>query len=575
MKPASEIRRGRTAGNRLALTVADAADREEIYRMRHDVYAREIGQHAQNIAGRLTDALDEFNHYLCVKEDARLLGFISVTPPGHGGYSVNKYIATGDLPLTIDSRTHELRILTVTSSARGREVAALLMYAALRWVEAHGGDRIIAIGRQEVLRMYLKTGMRGTGIMIRSGAVTFEVLHASVSELRKNLRRFAKMLERLEQATDWNIAATWGKPTGCFHGGSFFETVGTRFEALGKHREIINADVLDAWFPPAPRVIAALQEELPWLLATSPPTDAGGLTEIIAERRGVEPASILPGAGSSDLIFLALRSWLSRRSRVLLLDPTYGEYAHVLEKIIGCHVDRLPLHPSEGFVLDPDRLRAAMAHRHDLIILVNPNSPTGRHVPRRELEVMLRLAPTETRIWVDETYVDYVGADASLESFAAGSRNTIVCKSMSKVYALSGARVAYLCGSPLQLEGLRALTPPWAVSLLGQVAAVRALEEPGYYQDRYAETHRYREELSNALSAFDWRVIPGTANFVLCQLPVDGPTASELVSGCRRQGLFIRDASTMSAALSERWVRIAVKDRSTNDRMRGILSSLA
>src|SRR6266576_385362 len=61
------------------------------------------------------------------------------------------------------------------------------------------------------------------------------------------------------------------------------------------------------------------------------------------------------------------------------------------------------------------------------------------------------------------------------------SENVIVCKSMSKVYALSGARVAYLCAGPHQLEELRALTPPWVVSLPAQVAAVRALNDPAYY----------------------------------------------------------------------------------------------
>lgn len=86
-------------------------------------------------------------------------------------------------------------------------------------------------------------------------------------------------------------------------------------------RQIINADVLDAWFPPSPTVLATLQENLPWLLQTSPPTHAEGLIRVIARTRGVLEACILPGAGSSSLIFLALRQWLTSTSRVLLLDP--------------------------------------------------------------------------------------------------------------------------------------------------------------------------------------------------------------------------------------------------------------
>jgi len=67
---------------------------------------------------------------------------------------------------------------------------------------------------------------------------------------------------------------------GCFHGGAFFKAIGVEFEHLERRHHVINADVLDAWFDPAPKVIAALVEKLPWLLRTSPPTNAEGLTVV-------------------------------------------------------------------------------------------------------------------------------------------------------------------------------------------------------------------------------------------------------------------------------------------------------
>src|SRR4029079_12393376 len=79
----------------------------------------------------------------------------------------------------------------------------------------------------------------------------------------------------------------------CFHGGEFFKAIGEGFDDLGRRRSVINADVLDAWYPPAPSVIAALVEPLPWLLRTSPPTQAGGLIEAISRARGVPPSCIL------------------------------------------------------------------------------------------------------------------------------------------------------------------------------------------------------------------------------------------------------------------------------------------
>jgi histidinol-phosphate/aromatic aminotransferase/cobyric acid decarboxylase-like protein len=141
------------------------------------------------------------------------------------------------------------------------------------------------------------------------------------------------------------------------------------------------------------------------------------MIEAISRARGVPVECLVPGAGSSDLIYRALLEWLTPGSRVLLLDPTYGEYAHVTERVIGCRVERLELSRADGYRLDPDRLQRALADGPDLAILVNPNSPTGQHVPREALEAVLAKAPSRVRIWVDEAYTDYVGPGESLERF--------------------------------------------------------------------------------------------------------------------------------------------------------------
>jgi len=557
------------------LEIASVDDRIAIYRARHEVYARELGQHAANAAGRLRDTLDDDNVYLVARVDGELGGFVSITPAGQPTYSIDKYFARASLPFAVDEGLCEVRLLTVLKEHRGRELATLLMYGALRWVEAHGGKHIAALGRREVLDLYFKVGLQSMDRRIESGAITYELLHATVAALREQTEQFGGLLERLEERTDWRLPFSFRKPAACFHGGAFFAAIGERFNHLERAGSIINADVLDAWFPPAPGVLAALGEHLPWLLRTSPPTDCRGLIETIATARGVKPENILPGAGSSDLIFRALRHWLTPRSHALILEPTYGEYAHVLERVIGCTVDRLTLRRQEGYEVNLARLETAFADKYDLVVLVNPNSPTGQHIPRCELETLLRRIPQRTRAWVDETYIEYAGPGESLEAFAAQSENIVVCKSMSKVYALSGARAAYLCAGPHQLEALRAITPPWVVSLPAQVAAVRALQELDYYRARWIETAGLREELASGLAGLGCEVLPGVANFLLCHLPEDGPDAATLVRRCRERDLFIRDTALMGASMGGRTVRIAVKDRETNERMLRILSEVA
>lgn len=355
---------------------------------------------------------------------------------------------------------------------------------------------------------------------------------------------------------------------GCFHGGAFFEAIGDDFSDLSRRDQIINADVLDAWFPPAPRVLHVLQTHADWIARTSPPTSAAGLRSAIASARGIPEANVLTGGGSSDLIFLALREWITPRSRVLLLDPCYGEYAFVLEQVIGCTVDRVPLTEANGWRPDIEQLRARLALGYDLVVLVNPNNPTGRLVSRADLECLLHALDAKTRVWIDEAYIEYTDPAQTMESVAARSSQVFVCKSMSKVYALSGMRVAYLCGPAEEIARLRRLTPPWAVSLPAQIAGVYALQESEYYGSRYRETTRYREELRELLALLPGvRTVTGNANFLLCHLDENAPPVPAILETCQREGVFLRNVGSMGRALGPRVFRTAVKDQATNARI--------
>jgi histidinol-phosphate/aromatic aminotransferase/cobyric acid decarboxylase-like protein/GNAT superfamily N-acetyltransferase len=560
---------------KIDISLAGADDRPAIYRLRHQVYALELGQHHPNSEQQLSDSLDAFNVYVKATVDGRVAGFVSITPPGHH-YSVDKYFTRDVFPFSFDDGLYEVRLLTVIPEHRRLAIASLLMYAALRWIEAQRGTRIVAIGRREILNLYLKAGLISMGHSAQSGAVTYELLTGTVADLREIANRYSHVLHRLKSHAHWCLDMPFLPTEACRHGGDSFEAIGEDFNDLGRSTKIINADVLDAWFPPSPKAVAALQQHLPFLMRTSPPTGCGGFVRAIARARGLPLDCIVPAAGSSELIFLAFREWLKPDSRVLLLDPSYGEYGHVTEHVVGCRVDRVKLLREEDYPLDPDALKTARLKngRYDLVVIVNPNSPTGQHVPRHALESILSDISDETRVWIDETYVDYAGGDQSLEAFAAASQNVVVCKSMSKVYALSGVRAAYACAPPQVAARLREISPPWAVSLPAQVAAVRALNDPEYYSARYRETHLLRETLATALRALGLDVIPAVANFLLCHLPETFPDAATVSLRCREHAVYIRDAGEISSVLGPRALRIAVKDDQTNRMMIEVLREI-
>jgi hypothetical protein len=293
----------------LRIALASESDRQTIYALRHDVYARELAQHAANAEHELRDALDDGNVYIVAKSGEEIAGFISITPPALGTYSIDKYFRRDEIPFAIDRETFEIRILTVPASHRGTMAATLLMYASLRWVEAHGGTRIVALGRREVREMYVKAGLspnlscaqtrdqwrhsddrfvhdcasndpasaRGINCTVQAGAVEFSLMTATPSAIRD--RMSTRLLERIERPAEWDLTIPFHKPAECFHGGAFFDAIGDEFDQLHRSASIINADVLDAWFPPSPRVVAALEEHLPWLMRTSPPAACEGWCE--------------------------------------------------------------------------------------------------------------------------------------------------------------------------------------------------------------------------------------------------------------------------------------------------------
>lgn len=355
-----------------------------------------------------------------------------------------------------------------------------------------------------------------------------------------------------------------------FHGGASFGAIGEDFADLDRRNEVINADVLDAWYNPSPNVVKAIQPHLEWLIKTSPPTHGDGLREVIAEVRGLSPDHLVLGAGSSALMYLALPSLLAGKRRVLLLDPMYGEYSHIVRTVGGIEPILLELPEASDFAADRASLVSAMASA-EAVILVNPNSPTGQVIPAEWILEGIQGMSDDAWVWVDETYVDFAGDGASLERYIADEPRLIVSKSMSKFYGLSGLRIGYLATSRPARSDWDRLTPPWSVGLIAQVAAVAALRDREYYAEMAQQTSLLRAEFECGLTKLELHVVPSTANYLMFRLP--NQTASELCCKTAEQGVFLRNCDSLSARFQGRYVRSAVKSAIDNRKILEVLSS--
>lgn len=351
------------------------------------------------------------------------------------------------------------------------------------------------------------------------------------------------------------------------HGSGSMEALQLVLEGNAKRDSVVSADVLDAWYPPSPTVLQKISENLEFLIASSPPTYSEGLKETIALHRGIESKNILVGSGSSSLMFLAIPHLLKSTDRALVPEPMYGEYRHLCEHVIGCGVKDFEIE-LDSMRIDIDRL-ANDAAGCRVIFLVNPNSPTGQVLSADQIEALLDILPTETMLWVDETYIDFFsseqGVNQSVERLVERFENLIVSKSLSKFYALSGLRAGYLAANRNLIQELEQFSPPWSVGTLATVAVDAAMEDAdNYYLNRALETRDLREELTRALleRRIVEKVFSESSNFVLCRLT--GGFAGELVSHLQNMGIYIRDCASLSPRFANDTVRISVLTRDAN-----------
>ena len=540
----------------------------QISSMRHDVYATELQQYEENPEGELQDP---GKHFIACVDGETLVGYISLNPPSLQPFRVTKYFSKEALDSSVfglcidrEQSTFEVRGLTISPKYRGLNLSLRLMRYALEFVVENGGKDIIAMGHNDVLGLYENNGMnvfRDHGI--KHGETVYYPMHMNVEATLQNFSE--KIQQDVNQENDEDA---------CYHGGQSWDT--SKFD-FSVRNSLIVADVLDSPFPPCPEAIEIIKEQIERCCQESPPTQCEELIETIADVREVPSNHVVVSSGSSSLMFSLLPQILNENSRVLLLSPMYGEYSHILEHVICCNITYFVLDDKDNFSINSEDL-ISQALEHDAVIFVNPNSPTGAYCDSMP-KIVKKIAQSRNAsskckmIWVDETYINYISDAKSLEQMCDSIPELIVCKSMSKCYALSGLRVAYAVSK--QMKNLRKFIPPWAVSLPGQLAAVAALRNGDYYQEQYDIIHEERTNLQSALENLGFHVFPSVANYLLSYLPPESNYSStKFVEECKSFGLFVRDAQNMGVSLPSNAVRFAVRNKDENKKMLEIVTSI-
>ncbi len=319
-------------------------------------------------------------------------------------------------------------------------------------------------------------------------------------------------------------------------------------------------------YPPSPRVLAAVAALTPDNLRLYPDPVSTRLRTAAAALFGVTPAQVLAGNGSDDCLTILYRGFLDPGERVACPWPTYGLY-DTLAALQGAELLRVPfVVKGRRFALPPGLTQ----QRAKMIILANPNNPTGTMIPVADLRALCDAAP-EAIVVVDEAYIDFAlvdGLDASVLPVLDQHPNLIVLRTLSKAYSLAGARVGLLFAAAPLVAMLTKVKDSYNLNALSQAIGVAALEDRAYWQDCVGRTLGERRRLEAALAAMGLTWPESGANFLMVEV---GPRAEQIYLALKSAGVLVR---WWAAPELRTQLRISVGKPADNDRLLALLKPL-
>ena len=324
-------------------------------------------------------------------------------------------------------------------------------------------------------------------------------------------------------------------------------------------QQYIKLNTNESPYLPSPAVIAAVSEhEVEKLRLYSDPACAD-LLKAAAAHFGLQPEQIMPGNGSDENLFFALRAFCDADHPLAYADITYGCYG------VWCGLMHIPSHIiplKEDFTLDPKDYYGL----NQTIVLANPNAPTGIALPRAEIEGILKANPNNVVI-VDEAYVDFGGE--SCVPLIDQYENLLVVQTFSKSRQLAGARLGLAMGNAKLIADLNRVKfslNPYNINRLTLKAGQAALEDTAYFEKTRAAIMDTRAWTMQQLTDRGFTVLDSRANFVFSS--TERINGGVLYKKLKENGILVRH---FDAPRIENWLRITI---GTPEQMQALMDAV-
>ncbi|MBM3876518.1 MAG: histidinol-phosphate transaminase [Verrucomicrobia bacterium] len=307
---------------------------------------------------------------------------------------------------------------------------------------------------------------------------------------------------------------------------------------------------------PSPRAVAAMQKAA-GQLHLYPDGNAYHLKRKLATSLGVEPASLVLGNGSNEILEFVGHALMAPGAEVVVSDYCFAVYP-IVTRLCGAELVNVP---ARQFGHDLPAMLGAVTAQTRVMFVANPNNPTGTLAPAADVLRLIEELPAHVLLVMDEAYIEFLEAPQDLLPFVRrGDRpNLLLTRTFSKIYGLAGTRIGYGIGNPDVIAALEKIRQPFNVNAAAQAGALAALDD----NEHVARTRRnnasglrfFERELAQAGIEF----LPSAANFILARVG-DGQRAFEAM---QREGVITRP---MGIYKLPEWLRITIGTPAENAR---------
>jgi histidinol-phosphate aminotransferase len=280
----------------------------------------------------------------------------------------------------------------------------------------------------------------------------------------------------------------------------------------------------------SPRVLAKLNSMDAGTLAQYPRREAG--ERLVADFLGVAPQQLLLTNGADEAIDLLCRAYLEPENEIVIVVPTFGMY-EAFAQMEDAKVVRVPAGPEFSF--PPQRVLDALTDKTRIVVICNPNNPTGADVPRSAIVQVIEAAP-DAAILLDEAYFDFYGQ--TMMDQIEKLPNLFVARTFSKAYGLAGLRLGVIAGAEEQMSVLRRMASPFNVNAFAMECLAEALADRQFVADYVAQVRGTREWLRNQLEQLNFKCWPSHGNFILCRF---GEEKKAILKALNARAIALRD----------------------------------